>query len=251
MAANRARVEVLRRFRHAVVETKTDGSPVTEADRRAETVLRAALHAELPEFPVVGEEFGGEPPTEGPYWVVDPIDGTISFARGIPLFATLIALISEGKPVVGLIDLPVLGERYVGWRGGGCRRLDRDGREETVRVSSATNIEDALIAHGDAMCFESSDKAPAFRRMAREIPMLRGYTDAFGHAMVLSGGVDAMVDLQLDIWDTAATRLLIPEAGGRCEAFPVSGGKTGLIFGAPVIVDHLLDWLGEGADDAG
>jgi len=83
MAADRARVEVLRRFRHAVVE--------------------------LPEFPVVGEEFGGEPPTEGPYWVVDPIDGTISFARGIPLFATLIALIAEGNPVVGLIDLPVLG----------------------------------------------------------------------------------------------------------------------------------------------
>jgi histidinol-phosphatase len=242
-AADRARAEILPRFRRTRVETKADGSPVTEADREAEKAVRAALTAVFPEYPVVGEELGGEPADGRPYWLVDPIDGTIAFSRGIPLFSTIISLVDDGEPVMGLIDLPMLGERYIGWRGGGCRRRTDAGEETVVRVSHVDNIGQAMVAHGDAVCFARSGYRAVFGRMAREIPMLRGYTDAFGHAMVLSGGVDAMVDLHLDPWDAAATQLLVSEAGGRCDVFPVEGDKLGLVFGAPGIVEELRGWF--------
>src|SRR5690606_27731670 len=170
---------------------------------------------------------------------IDPIDGTIAFSRGIPLFATILARIEDGVPVLGLIDLPGLGERYVGWTGGGVRR-----NGEPVRVSQARDLRHALISHGDPFCFELAGEKAAFERMARELPMLRGYTDAFGHAMVLGGGVDAMVDLHLNPWDAAATRVLVPEAGGRCVAVDdPHSDKLGLVFGAPALVDALLGYL--------
>ena len=123
-ASDAARKEILSRFRAVDVEMKSDGTPVTEADRAAERAIRAVLGGAYPEFGLLGEEYGEEPGSgdSSARWIIDPIDGTISFARGIPLFGTLIALLEGDEPVLGLIDLPVLGERYVGWRGPGCRR---------------------------------------------------------------------------------------------------------------------------------
>jgi myo-inositol-1(or 4)-monophosphatase len=240
-AADRARAEILPLFRSVSVETKADGSPVTEADRRAERAIRAVLAEAFPDFAVLGEEFGGEGGGPGrPQWVVDPIDGTIAFSRGIPLFATIIALVDEGEPVLGLIDLPTLDERSVGWKGGGVRRNGRP-----VRVSQASDPRRALVAHGDVFCFERWGRRAAFERMARTFPLLRGYTDAFGHAQVVGGGIDAMIDLDLNPWDAAATQVLIPEAGGRCETLRHSSGKLGLVFGAPALVDRLLGLLDE------
>ena len=236
-AADRARIEILPRFRRVAVEHKADGSPVTEADRAAERAIRDFLREATPEIPVVGEEFGGE--SHGrPHWLVDPIDGTIAFSRGIPLFATLIALVEDGAPVLGLIDLPTLGDRTEGFRGGGCRR-----NGAPVRVSQSSDPRRSLVAHGDAFCFELAGQLPAFERMARELPFLRGYTDAFGHAQVLAGGVDVMVDLMLNPWDAAPTQILVPEAGGRCETFEVAGGKLGLVFGSAPLVDLLMGYL--------
>ena len=106
-AADAARAEILPRFRNVPVETKRDGSPVTEADLAAERVIRDCLADAFPEYAILGEEFGGAA-AQGPCWVVDPIDGTIAFSRGIPLFTTLIALLEDGEPVLGLIDLPTL-----------------------------------------------------------------------------------------------------------------------------------------------
>jgi myo-inositol-1(or 4)-monophosphatase len=237
-AADRAREEVLPRFRHVSVETKRDGSPVTEADRAAERAIRASLREAFPRHRVLGEEFGADGPGDGPCWVVDPIDGTIAFSRGIPLFSTLIALLVDGEPVVGLIDLPALDERYDATRGGGCRR-----NGEPTRVASDTDLRRTVVSHGDPFCFERYGRADVFRRMAAEIPMLRGYTDAFGHAQVLGGGVGAMVDLDLNVWDAAATQLLVPEAGGRCETLPEVAGKIGLVFGSPALVDQLLAYF--------
>ena len=238
-AADRARAEVLPRFRKVGFETKADGSPVTEADRAAEQAIRSVLRAGEPGVALIGEEFGVEGDAGGQAWVIDPIDGTIAFTRGIPLFATLLARLEGGVPVVGLIDLPALGERYVGWKGGGCRR-----NGVPVRCSQADDLRHALVSHGDPFCFEIVGEQAAFLRMAAGIPMLRGYTDAFGHARVLDGGVDAMVDLHLNPWDAAATQLLVPEAGGRCETihYPAPG-KLGLVFGAPALVDPLLALL--------
>jgi len=233
-AANLARAEILPRFRSVSVETKADGSPVTEADRAAERAVRAHLAAAFPDFGVMGEEFGAEG-GDGPQWIIDPIDGTIAFSRGIPLFTTLIALVEDGQPVLGLIDCPTLDERYLGWLGGGCRR-----NGAPVRVSQATDLRRALVSHGDPFCFDRFGARDAFLRMAREIPMLRGYTDGFGHAQVLGGGVDAMVDVDLNPWDAAATQVLVPEAGGRCVTLPPVDGKLGLVYGAPALVDALV-----------
>ncbi len=237
-AADRARSEIAARFRRVAVETKGDGSPVTEADRAAERAIRSVLHEAFPDFGILGEEYGAEGSESGPRWVIDPIDGTIGFARGLPLYTTLIALVVDGEPVLGLIDCPGISERVVGWKGGGCRR-----NGQPVRVSQERDLRRALISHGDPFCFDLYGARPAFTRMAREIPMLRGYTDAFGHALVIGGGVDAMVDLHLSSWDAAATQVLIPEAGGRCVTLPERNGKIGLVFGSPALVDELLAML--------
>ncbi len=237
-AADRARRETLPRFRDVAVETKSDGSPVTEADRAAERAIRETLREAFPDFAVLGEEYGEEGPADAPRWVIDPIDGTIAFSRGLPLFTTLIALVEEDEPVLGLIDCPTLDERLVGWKGGGCRR-----NGAPVRVSQETDLSRALVAHGDVFCFDFFDERAAFERMTREIRMLRGYTDAFGHAQVIGGAVDAMVDLALNPWDLAPTRILVTEAGGRCCLLPEHRGKSGVVFGAPALVDQLVGLL--------
>jgi histidinol phosphatase-like enzyme (inositol monophosphatase family) len=237
-AADLARAETLSRFRSVSVEAKRDGTPVTEADFAAERVIRKRLQEGFPEFSILGEEYGAEGRSDGPEWIIDPIDGTLGFSRGIPLFSTLIALAVDGEPVMGLIDLPALDERYVGWKGGGCRR-----NGVPTRVSEETDLRRAIISHGDPFCFDERGERPAFDRMAREIPFLRGYTDAFGYAQVLGGGVAAMVDMGLRIWDVAPAQILVPEAGGRCVTLSEREGKIGLVVGNPPLVDQLTSFL--------
>jgi myo-inositol-1(or 4)-monophosphatase len=171
--------------------------------------------------------------------VIDPIDGTIAYARGLPLYSTLIALVAGGESVFGLIDLPALGERYIGWKGGGCRR-----NGQRVEVSQATDLDRALISHGDPICFDRAGLRSGFDRMAAEIPMLRGYTDSFGHAQVLAGGIDAMVDVDLNPWDAAASQVLVAEAGGRCITRAEPSRKLTLVLGSPPLVEQLADMLG-------
>jgi histidinol phosphatase-like enzyme (inositol monophosphatase family) len=240
-AADLARRETLPRFRRVGFETKDDGSPVTEADRSAERVIRERLAEAFPDFAILGEEYGREGATNTPCWVVDPIDGTIAYSRGIPLFSTIIALLDEtGEPVFGLIDCPGIDERYVGQKGGGCLR-----NGEPTRVSSENSLSTAIVSHGDPFCFDFWKAREVFERMARECGLLRGYTDAFGHAQVLGGGVAAMVDLGLNPWDAAATQVLVPEAGGRCVSLPEHEGKIGLVLGSPALVEKLVEFFGD------
>ena len=240
-AADAAREQTLSRFRHVHVETKSDGSPVTEADREAERVIREILTSSTPNFPILGEELGGDRSFEKPTWVIDPIDGTIAYSRGLPLFSTLIALVIDGQSQLGLIDLPALGERYVARMGSGCLR-----NGEPVHVSQRSKLDEALISHGDAYSFDRCQERKAYERMRDEIAMLRGYTDAFGHAQVLSGGVDAMIDLDLNPWDTAASEILIREAGGKVHKRRY-GERYGLVIGSPQLVDQLASWLEAGS----
>lgn len=237
-AADAARREILPRFRNVGVEIKGDGSPVTEADRAAERAIREVLRGFDRELAILGEEYGADGETAQRGWIVDPIDGTIAFSRGLPLYGTLIALVDDGAPVLGLIDLPSLGERTCGHRGGGVRR-----NGAPVRCSQEADFARALVSHGDPFAFELFGRKRAWERLAGEARLLRGYTDAFGHAQVLAGGVAAMIDVNLNPWDAAATQALVPEAGGRCETIaPGPGGKgIGLVFGSPAIVERLLE----------
>jgi histidinol-phosphatase len=244
-AADRAREEIAPRFRAVAVETKADGSPVTEADRAAERAIRAVLREATPEYGILGEEYGEEGAVAGdrPHWVIDPIDGTIGFSRGIALYSTIIALVEAGESVLGLIDVPGLDERTLGWKGGGCRR-----NGTPVRVSREERLKAALVSHGDPVCFDLAGRRPAFERMARELPFLRGYTDAFGHAQVIGGGVDAMVDCDLNPWDAAATEILVREAGGVCHVERRErDGKTklDLVFGNAALVEQLRAFLAD------
>jgi histidinol-phosphatase len=239
-ACDLARQEIMPRFRDVAVEIKSDGSPVTEADRAAERVIRETLRAGFPDHGLIGEEYGeqdlGDENT--PRWIIDPIDGTISFTRGIPLFGTLLALSVAGEIVVGVIDLPALGERYVGVRGGGCRRNGK-----LVHCSTSSDLRRSIVSTGDPICFEWAGRRPVFDRITREIPLVRGYTDAFGHALTISGGLDAMVDCDLNPWDAAATQLLVVEAGGACETRIGARGKLDLVFGSPALVEQIIDWF--------
>jgi len=239
-AADAARREILPRFRRVDARRKSDGSPVTEADLAAERAVREVLGAFDADVGILGEEYGDDRRAEGPWWVVDPIDGTIGFARGLPLYGTLIALVVDAEPVLGLIDLPSLDERVVGWRGGGVRA---DGAP--VRVSDARDLRRALVSHGDPFAFELFGAREAYLRMAADLGLLRGYTDAFGHAQVIQGRVDAMVDVSLKPWDVAATQCLVREAGGRCVTLDRSaeGRGLGLVFGSPALVELLLAYF--------
>jgi histidinol phosphatase-like enzyme (inositol monophosphatase family) len=241
-AADAARAEILPRFRNVAVEIKKDGSPVTEADRAAERAIRAVLEKATPEIPIVGEEYGGEAGGAARHWLVDPIDGTIAFSRGLPLFGTLLALVEDGIPQLGLIDLTALGERTVGWRSGGVRC-----NGTPVRVSQRQDLATAIVSHGDAYGFDVFTEKPAFLALSRDLRMFRGYTDCFGHALVIRGGVDAMVDLSLNPWDAAATRVLVEEAGGTCTVLrrDRSDYPLGLVFGSTALVPQLLGYLAD------
>ncbi|MEN8160071.1 MAG: inositol monophosphatase family protein [Myxococcota bacterium] len=238
-AADAARRETLPRFRRVATEIKADGSPVTEADRAAERAMREVLRGFDPELGILGEEYGQEGSAERG-WLLDPIDGTIAYSRGIPLFTTLVALVEDGEPVLGLIDVPALDERYVGFRGVGVRR-----NGEPVRVSQESDPRKVIISHGDPFAFDRFGAREGFLRMCADLPILRGYTDAFGHSQVLHGGVAAMVDPFLNPWDAAPTQVLVPEAGGRCVTIDrcADGRGLGLVFGSPALVEILGDYL--------
>jgi histidinol phosphatase-like enzyme (inositol monophosphatase family) len=234
-ACDAARAEILPRYRHVAVETKRDGSPVTIADREAERAIRRVIGEAFPNDTILGEEFGQSEGRSRRRWVVDPIDGTIAFSRGIPLFTTIVALLVDDVPVVGMIDLPAVGDRIGGYADGGVYRGN-----ERVAVSATTRLEDALVCHGDLFCFDRAGLRGTYERMARAIPKLRGYTDAFGHLLVLSGAADAMVDCDLNPWDAAATRVLAREAGGVCWLRErEEGRKLDLVLGNPAIVGAL------------
>lgn len=234
-ACDAARAEILPRYRKTAVEIKQDGSPVTVADREAERAIRRVIGEAFPDDAILGEELGATPSRARRRWVVDPIDGTIAFARGIPLFTTIVALLYDDEPVVGMIDLPAVGDRIGGYRGGGVFR-----GEEKLAVSTTEHLADALVCHGDLFCFDRAGLRGLHERMARAIPKLRGYTDAFGHLLVLSGAADAMVDCDLNPWDAAATRVLAVEAGGVCWMREREcGKKLDLVFGNRSIVSEI------------
>lgn len=234
-ACDLARAEVLPRFRKVEVETKKDGSPVTEADRAAERAIRGVIEEAFPDDAILGEEFGATEKVSRRRWVIDPIDGTIAFARGIPLFTTLVALLVDDQPVMGVIDLPAVDDRIGGVRDGGLFR-----GTERLSVSDVSNLDDALVCHGDLYCFDQAELRPVYGRMSQAIPKLRGYTDAFGHLLVLSGAADAMVDCDLNPWDAAVTRVLAAEAGGTCWIRERSAGqKIDLVFGNESIVTAI------------
>jgi histidinol-phosphatase len=201
------------------VEWKGDSTPVTRADRETEEFLRERMSRVTPEYGVIGEEFGSEPGSSGRQWVVDPIDGTKAFIHGVPLFGTLIALLDNGKPVLGLIDLPALEERIWARIGGGCFR-----NGTPCRVSSVASVEEALLLDGSATTMERLGYGETWGALRRKARLHRGWGDCYGHFLVATGGAEVMADPVVEIWDIAPMAVLLPEAGGRFTS--LSGSES-------------------------
>lgn len=225
------------------VERKGDGSPVSIADREAETTIRNVLQEDpvAADFDVLGEEFGGQESKTRYRWLIDPIDGTRSFVNRIPLFGTIVALEDRetGKALIGVIHLPMLNRTYSAARGlGSCCN------GTSVSVSQETEVETSIIATGDIAQFISAGCEEMFRQLAGACPYLRGYTDCFGHTLVIDGSVGAMVDPALNPWDAAATQILVEEAGGKVVSRPSRvENKIDTLFGAPKLVERLVALL--------
>lgn len=225
------------------VERKGDGSPVSIADREAETAIRNVLQGDPAgaDFDVLGEEFGEKGNKTRYRWLIDPIDGTRSFVNRISLFGTIVALEDREavKSLIGVIHLPVLNRTYSAARGLGCVC-----NGTAVSVSRDAEPETSIIATGDIAQFTSAGCEGMFRQLADACPYLRGYTDCFGHTLVINGSVGAMVDPALNPWDAAATQVLVEEAGGRVVTRPSRAeNKLDILFGAPKLVERLVSLL--------
>ena len=252
-AAHAGAEPILRRFRTGSLglEHKGDGSPVTAADREAELAIRAVLRDAFPDIGILGEEHAEVVGSNDVVrWIIDPIDGTISFVQGIPLFGTIVGLqeIATGESLVGVINMPALGETYAGARGLGCWCGD----ERLLIPPAPGGDERVVVSAGDPRQFVEAGCAESHAALARA-PLFRGYCDCFGHVMVLRGAVGVMVDPALAPWDAVASTLLVAEAGGSAwSQTSQSAGKIDLILGRSDLVERTrleLGWAGV-SDDA-
>jgi histidinol-phosphatase len=218
--AERASEIALSYFRQAIlIEMKENMTPVTVADKKTEENIREELSLAFPGFGICGEEFGEEGRDQELVWTVDPIDGTKSFIKGIPLFGTLLGLLQHGEPILGIMVLPALRETYTAAKG-----LGTFCNGHQLHVSQKTALESSFVSIADIDCFEASGRKAALPRLMERAEFVRGYTDCFGHSCVMRGGIDAMIDPVVSLWDIAPLACLIREAGG--EYFSLNGKQT-------------------------
>lgn len=221
------------RFKAAdlVVKTKPDMTPVSEADRGVEEALRALLSEARPQDAVLGEEFGREGDSER-CWILDPIDGTKNYVRGIPIFATLVALAVGDEPVVGVVSAPALQRRWWAARGSGAF-LNGD----PMHVSDVGSLADAQLSYNSLRSFDRHGFGEAARALSRAVWRVRGFGDFWSHVMVAEGSVDVAAEPIVSAWDLAALQVIVEEAGGR---FTDLGGARGFSGGSALSTNGLL-----------
>ena len=214
-----------------IVETKPDLSPVTEADRAVEQVLRKRIGEERPGHSVVGEEFGADDPG-GARWILDPIDGTKNYLRGLPVWATLIALEREGRVEVGVVSAPALARRWWAARGEGAFVNGR-----RIRVSKIADLSAAVLSYASLTSWEQHGLGEQFLSLARSCWRTRGFGDFWSHMLVAEGAADLAVEPEVELWDLAAPQVIVEEAGGR---FTDLGGTPTPAGGSVVSTNGLL-----------
>ena len=213
-AAREAGALTLRHFRSGVgVEWKADASPVTVADREAEARLIELIQERFPEDTILGEEFGERPGRSDRRWIIDPIDGTRSFVRGVPLYGVLVCLEVEEVPTVGVAYLPAVDEMVCAGRGLGCFW-----NGERVHVSGTKELKDALLVYTDVGSFSRHGRGEAFQKLCKEAGLVRGWGDCYGHLLVATGRAEVMLDPIIAVWDCAALAPILEEAGGTMTA---------------------------------
>jgi histidinol-phosphatase len=230
--ADAADAATMDRFRalDLAVETKPDMTPVSEADKAAEEVIRAQLGRARPRDAVLGEEYGSE--GTGPRrWIIDPIDGTKNYVRGVPVWATLIALMVRGEGgdegVVGVVSAPALGRRWWAVRGGGAYTGRSLASATRLQVSGVSALRDASFAYSSLTGWEEQGRLGGFLELSRSCWRTRGYGDFWSYMMVAEGSVDICAEPELSLWDMAACEVVVREAGGRFTSLDGAPGPYG------------------------
>jgi histidinol-phosphatase len=236
-----------------VITTKPDNTPVTDADRAVETAIREALATHRHTDGLVGEEFGSDKGTSGRYWVIDPIDGTKNFMRGVPTWATLIALVQVDasgveEVVVGIASAPALARRWSAAKGHGAfvrftagniddvsEEFDGSSSEKKILVSKVGALSDASISYSDFVGW--GDRLEPFQTMLAIAWRTRGIGDFWSHMLVAEGAVDIAIEPKLAVWDMAALDIIVREAGGT---FTNTAGQNGPFGGSGVSTNGLL-----------
>ncbi len=215
-----------------VVDTKPDLTPVTEADRAVETALRAVLARARPGDQVLGEEFGGVPARSGRQWVIDPIDSTKNYVRGVPVWATLIALVVDGRATLGVASAPALARRWWAAAGAGAHVRGPEG-QRALRVSGVAELGDASFSFSDHVGWPDGALAGLNAATWRS----RAYGDFWSHLLVAEGAVDVAGEPELSIWDIAALIPIVEAAGGTVTGYD---GSEALLAGSGLTTNGLL-----------
>ena len=193
---------------------KSDGSPVTVADRESETLLRELISGTYPDDAILGEEFPEKTGTSPYQWVIDPIDGTISFVQGVPLYGTMLACLKDGEPILGVIHMPILDETVYAASGHGCWHSKCGNKPETARFSETRCISEALVNTTSMTYFRTPELRNLYERLDSESKYTRGWSDCYAWVLLATGRVDAVIEPELKLWDFAAAIPIIQEAGG-------------------------------------
>ncbi|MEZ0351004.1 histidinol-phosphatase [Mycobacterium sp. pR1184] len=239
MLADRA--DILTRDRFGAldlhVDTKPDLTPVTDADRAVESEVREVLARERPDDSVVGEEFGGTTSFTGRQWIVDPIDGTKNFVRGVPVWASLIALLDDGVPVVGVVSAPALQRRWWASRGQGAFVSVDGAPPRRLSVSSVAQLDSASLSFSSLSGWAQRGLRDHLIELTDAVWRVRAYGDFFSYCLLAEGAVDIAAEPEVSVWDLAALDILVREAGGT---FTGLDGIAGPHRGDAVATNGLL-----------
>jgi histidinol-phosphatase len=219
------------------IDTKPDLTPVTDADRAVETELRRALERDRPGDNVLGEEFGGPTAFSGRQWILDPIDGTKNFVRGVPVWASLIALLDDGVPSVGVVSAPALRRRWWAACGQGAFATVVGSPPRRLSVSSVAELGSASLSFSSLSGWAQRGLRERFLKLTDAVWRVRGYGDFWSYCLVAEGAVDVAAEPEVSVWDLAALDVLVREAGGTFTSLDGTRGPHG---GSAVATNGLL-----------
>jgi len=221
------------------VDTKSDLSPVTIADKKSEEAMREVIMKEFPGHGILGEEFGIHNEGAEFQWVLDPIDGTKSFVCGAFSFGTLIALLKNGEPVIGVINQPVLGEFLIG------DNKAAELNDIRVRVRDCRSVKDAVMVNNDHLNIEKYQNLEKFEKFMREVKLVRGWGDCYGYYLLASGYIDIMIDPIMSVWDSMALIPVVRGAGGIITDYQGNDAVKGtsIIAAGPAIHSEVIKAL--------
>ena len=233
------------------IEFKEDESPVTQADKGVEAEVRVYLQRNFPDHGIYGEEHGIEGADRDDIWIIDPIDGTKNFVRGVPVWATLIALVDEGEPVVGVVSAPALGKRWWAAKGAGAYMGRSLAAATRLRVSNISELSDASLSYSSLGGWKQRGNLDEFLGLTEEVWRTRAYGDFWSYCLVAEGAVDIACEPELNLYDMAALVPIVTEAGGRFTSLEGEDGPFGgnALATNSILHSEVLKRLNPGLDD--